>query len=180
LSQTGVHREKNPAAVKEAIISEACRFISEYGMPALTLQAVADRAGVTKSGLLHHFKSKDALLTELRTHAFGKFSETLESHMQHDTGGEGIFTRAYIRTCLESVRQHSDLLFITALWSDPEMKSLWYAWLAEREARYIDSDGGSTYKILRLATDGAWLAALDGRETREVEKELLAMAGDNV
>ena len=50
------------AARREAILAAATRLIARNGSRATTLADVAQAAGVTRPGLLHHFPSKQALL----------------------------------------------------------------------------------------------------------------------
>lgn len=45
-----------------AIVDAACELVAERGSVGMTLADVAAAAGVTRSGLLHHFTSKDVLL----------------------------------------------------------------------------------------------------------------------
>lgn len=175
MTQQGLHREKAPQAVIAAIIEHACQHALQYGFPSLTLQAVADSAGVTKSGLMHHFKTKSQLLAAVRQRAFDLFSDALEDNMRNDPGGPGTFTRAYIRTCLESARDTPDLRLIASLWGMPALRNEWYEWLQQQEEMHAATDGSTHCKIARLAADGAWLAAQDGTDTREWEQQLLLM-----
>jgi DNA-binding transcriptional regulator YbjK len=55
------HRQKQPEAVRRALLEQAARLAVEQGVAAVTVQAIADAAGVTKGGLTHHFPSKQAL-----------------------------------------------------------------------------------------------------------------------
>jgi AcrR family transcriptional regulator len=47
---------------REKILDAAAELVSEIGSGRLTLDAVAERAGLSKGGLLYNFPSKDALL----------------------------------------------------------------------------------------------------------------------
>lgn len=47
---------------KEKIISGALTLISEQGMTGLSAKKIADRAGVSKSNLFHHFSTVEVLL----------------------------------------------------------------------------------------------------------------------
>ncbi|MFE8646415.1 TetR/AcrR family transcriptional regulator [Sphingomonas sp. NCPPB 2930] len=53
---------------KERLIETAMDIISNQGVQELTLEAVAAAAGVTKGGLIYHFKTKDELLVALVAH----------------------------------------------------------------------------------------------------------------
>lgn len=50
---------------REQILSEAARIVSERGYHGFGIQELAQRCGLTKPGLLHHFPSKDQLLIAL-------------------------------------------------------------------------------------------------------------------
>lgn len=47
---------------REKILDAAAELVSEIGSGRLTLDAVAERAGLSKGGLLYNFPTKDALL----------------------------------------------------------------------------------------------------------------------
>ncbi len=55
-------RKRQPDITQQRLLDVAGELVTESGVMALTLDAVAKRAGVSKGGLLHHFPSKHALL----------------------------------------------------------------------------------------------------------------------
>ena len=50
-------------AVRRGILDAARQVFAETGYRATTMKAVADRAGISQRGLVHHFPSKEDLLT---------------------------------------------------------------------------------------------------------------------
>ncbi len=50
---------------RERILEAACNLVADEGAQRLTLESVAERAGVSKGGLLYHFPGKQALLTAM-------------------------------------------------------------------------------------------------------------------
>ena len=48
---------------RDKILAAATRLVAEGGVPQLTIEAAAAAAGVTKAGLIYHFKTRDELLT---------------------------------------------------------------------------------------------------------------------
>ncbi|MGO1278571.1 MAG: TetR/AcrR family transcriptional regulator, partial [Cellulosimicrobium funkei] len=50
-----------PPAARAKVLRAFASLLVEQGERAATLEAVAERAGVSKGGLLYHFGSKDAL-----------------------------------------------------------------------------------------------------------------------
>lgn len=53
------------AGVRTGIIEAATTVFSESGFRGATMKDVAERAGISQRGLVHHFKTKDALLIEV-------------------------------------------------------------------------------------------------------------------
>ncbi|MFG2533426.1 TetR/AcrR family transcriptional regulator [Streptomyces sp. NPDC048516] len=58
----GGGREARRAERREAILQAAVELIAERGYRRTSLAAVAERAGLTQQGLLHHFPTKELLL----------------------------------------------------------------------------------------------------------------------
>ncbi|MEU6342703.1 TetR/AcrR family transcriptional regulator [Streptomyces sp. NPDC046977] len=58
----GLGRAARGADRRAAIVQAALEVIAERGYRGASLAAVAERAGLTQQGLLHHFPSKEALL----------------------------------------------------------------------------------------------------------------------
>ncbi len=59
------------------ILDEAAALASEAGIGAVTLGPLADRLGMSKSGLFAHFKSKEALQVEVLIRAAERFTEVV-------------------------------------------------------------------------------------------------------
>ncbi|MFI2259011.1 TetR/AcrR family transcriptional regulator [Streptomyces tubercidicus] len=60
--RTGRGREAQRAERRAAILEAAMELIAERGYRRTSLAAVAERAGLTQQGLLHHFPTKELLL----------------------------------------------------------------------------------------------------------------------
>ncbi|HKY92137.1 MAG TPA: TetR family transcriptional regulator [Nevskiaceae bacterium] len=65
-------------SVRQAVLDAAVALVEQTGAGTLTLDAVAARAGVSKGGLLHHFKSKEALLSAMITDVLTNFEAELD------------------------------------------------------------------------------------------------------
>ena len=59
------------------ILDEAAALASEHGIGAVTLGPLADRLGMSKSGLFAHFKSKEALQVEVLVRSAERFTEVV-------------------------------------------------------------------------------------------------------
>ena len=64
---------------RERILDAASDLVREVGSGRLTLDAVADRAGLSKGGLLYNFPSKDALLQGMVERMIDEVSAERES-----------------------------------------------------------------------------------------------------
>lgn len=155
------HRKKQPEQVRRALLDCAAQIAAEQGASAITIQAVAERAGVTKGGLLHHFDSKQALLAAVFSDLLEQMDREIDRTMAGDPVQRGRFTRAYVRACFSD-----RLLGERSLWgalsvaivSEPELRALWSSWLDGRMARHAETDGDPSLIAVRLAADGVWLA----------------------
>lgn len=176
MTETGYHRRKNPGQVRAAILAEAQALAARAGVQAVTLQAVATAAGVTKGGLLHHFPGKDALIEALRSATLAAYEAALERHMAADPEPYGRFSRAYIRACLAASDSPDDgpsAQLMAALWTDPGLRGRWYDWMARLEESHAATDGARRLKLVRLAADGLWIAMTDGQDGRDWLPDLL-------
>jgi AcrR family transcriptional regulator len=155
------HRKKQPEQVRRALLDCAAQIAAEDGAAAITIQAVADRAGVTKGGLLHHFDSKQTLLAAVFKDLLDKMDGEIDRTLADDPVAGGRFTRAYVRACFSD-----RLLGERSLWaalsvaivSETALRALWSAWLDARMARHGETDGDPRLIAVRLAADGVWLA----------------------
>src|SRR4051812_6559668 len=64
---------------REKILDAAAELVAEIGAGRLTLDAVAERAGLSKGGLLYNFPSKDALLQAMIQRMIDQVSEARET-----------------------------------------------------------------------------------------------------
>ena len=76
------HRKKQPEQVRRALLDCAAQIAAEDGAAAITIQAVATRAGVTKGGLLHHFDSKQALIEAVFADLLEKLDQAERAALQ--------------------------------------------------------------------------------------------------
>ena len=161
------------ARTKDRLLDAAGAVVMREGAQALTLDAVAEEAEVSKGGLLYHFKSKRDLVE-------GMVERWLEEFGREMSEADPDFVRGYIRA---SAPAGNELGMLAALVADPSLlvavRKQYGIWQdrVERESRDpVDAT------VARLAADGLWLAELFGMgpptgELRErVVRRLLGMA----
>lgn len=170
-------RKKEPEALRQKIIEHAIRLASEKGAAGVSIQGVADLAGVTKGGVFHHFPSKQKLLQAMVQEVLRRLDAAVDEYIGQDPEPQGCFSRAYIHFTLQT-----DASGIGTLWSaismtmltDHAFNALWMDWLNARLARHQHTDSGMELKLLRYAADGVWLAVFIGAEPPEKMQEVQA------
>ncbi len=168
------------ADTRRRLLDAAGRTIRAVGPGALTLDAVAREAGVSKGGLLYHFATKEALVDALVEDWLDRFEEQLAAG-----AGEHGWARAYIDVCaagLPSAEERAtDVAMLAAIVGDPaRLEPVRRRYAAWQERLVADGGDPVTATILRLAADGLWLAELIGLAppAGELRRELVARLGE--
>lgn len=148
---------------KIEILNAASRVVSEHGIFNLTLEAAAKEAGISKGGLLYHFPSKEALVKGMVDHLTNNYREKIAGNASADPNDVGKWIRSYVDVTFNQTYQNKDmnsgLLAAKAVNEqllDP-IRDLYSEWQEEIENDGIDPTKAT---IIRLATDGIWLAEL--------------------
>ena len=162
------------ADTRERLLNAAGAVVRREGAQALTLDAVAAEAGVSKGGLLYHFGTKRELIEALVDRWLSEFERDI------DAAGPG-FVRGYV---LASDPREDELGLLAAFAADPSV-------LVKARERYaiwqdrVEREGSDPVDatVARLAADGLWLAELlgmappRGRLREQVLSRLLELAG---
>ncbi|WP_329613337.1 TetR/AcrR family transcriptional regulator [Streptomyces brevispora] len=72
-------RQRRRAVATQEILDAAERHITENGPAALSLRAIARDLGMTVQALYHYFPSREALVTELITKAYGDLADAVQA-----------------------------------------------------------------------------------------------------
>lgn len=156
-------RRKEPDAVRRALLDGAASLAAREGFAAVTIQSVAEAAGVTKGGLFHHFANKQALVAGMFTDQLEKLDATIDAHIASDSEAYGAFTRAYVAAIFDQQafgRQSVWAAMAASFTADPMLRGLWANWYRTRVQRHHATDGAAALEVVRLAADGAWYAYL--------------------
>jgi AcrR family transcriptional regulator len=163
---------------RAALLEAALAVIRRDGAHALTLDAVAAEAGISKGGVLYHFGSRRSLIDGLLECWLDDFEAQLS--------GED-FAAAYVRAsdlaAATPAVTASEFGLLAALVEEPEVLEV----ARERHATWRQRmlAGGMSPDdawLVRLAADGLWysdLLGLDppqGEERRRLIERLLALA----
>lgn len=160
-------RKKQPEVVRRALLDETANIAAREGLGAVTIDAVAKAAGVTKGGLFHHFPSKQALLEGVFSEMLFEFDQRIETLMAADPEPSGRFTRAYVEAIFADLSLAASspwAALAVALMTDVGIRQMWSDWCKEHLGSLAASDDGVELVIARMAADGAWYACVLGLE----------------
>jgi AcrR family transcriptional regulator len=142
-----------PALTRNRLLDAAAVVVKRDGAQALTLDAVAAEAGVSKGGLLYHFKSKRELVQAMLERWLAEFQQEIDAQ---DAG----FVRGYVKA---SAPAENELGMLAAMVAEPallasvrDQYAIWQDRVEREGADPVDAT------VARLAADGLWLAELLG------------------
>jgi AcrR family transcriptional regulator len=87
-----------PLSSRERVLAASVQVAMRDGVSAMTLEAVAKEAGVSKGGLLYHFSSKDELIAAMLAHHANRIQRAVEARMAADENPRGRWFRALVQT----------------------------------------------------------------------------------
>lgn len=162
----GSHQQKKAANTRAALLAAAADVVRVHGVANLTLERVADTAGVSKGGLLYHFGSKHELVVAMLTDTLGRADESLNHLANENALTEGAFTKAYldyVRTGQHDAVDAGAGVFAAAALNDGDLAPAQQQF-AQWQHRLIESDGidPTAALLARVVGDGLWLIDLFG------------------
>lgn len=159
--------KRDRTQTRATVLQAAERIVLRDGASALTLDAVAREATVSKGGVLYHFPTKDALIAAMIDHISDRFELEIEARLKQLPASPGRWTRAYLDASLDEdswtdeINTTANAGLLAAIATSPDMLAplrVRYArWQAQIEVNGIDPSVGT---LIRMAVDGLWIAAL--------------------
>jgi AcrR family transcriptional regulator len=152
------------------ILDAAEAIVRRAGVAALTLEAAAREAGVSKGGLLYHFASKEALLSGLLQRLAGFVAADFEASVALQPPGPGRVARAMLGWALglpqaemEERCDRAAAVFLAAFHHDPALLDPMRRVIARmREAVAADGLPPGHGMAIMAAGDGLFMARVFG------------------
>ncbi|MFE3599717.1 TetR/AcrR family transcriptional regulator [Streptomyces sp. NPDC059142] len=150
---------------KHVIIDAAIRVTERDGITGLTLESAAEEAGVTKGGLMYHFRTRNALLMAIQQHLTRQWEDYLEAELGKPAAEAT--TRetmaAYVRAGAWGSGGKADLAFMLEAEASPELATVWNDLIARWAPPPTSTDPHDIDLLLaRLAVDGLWIMGATG------------------
>ncbi|WP_293801931.1 TetR/AcrR family transcriptional regulator [uncultured Bosea sp.] len=174
-------KKRGRPSMKAVLLDAALDLVAEGGVQALTYEALAERTGASKGGLLYHFPSKEALFQEITEQLIARYRaarqsaiEALPASPARELKGNTI---ASLRNSSKSDNVSAKMM-VSGLWDAEQGKKY-------RRARFDEMSSGAGFNrtaVVYLATEGLWFMELAGRspftaeERVKIETILLALA----
>jgi AcrR family transcriptional regulator len=176
-------RRGRPSA-RDKILDATLELIGDVGVPAVTLDGVAARAGVSKGGLLYHFRFKEELLAAANEHLVRRRMAARETEATRLPKGRGRRLKAYVLASAndsEGDDQISTKLLVagsmTAEAAEPIRR-----YFKERFPPFADDVGFERAALVHAATEGLWfmdvlgLSPFSAKQRAQLVKTILSIA----
>ena len=155
-------RKKAPETVRANLLAAAARIAAEKGLAAITLDSVARIAEVSKGGLLHHYRSRQALIEALHADLLNRLDRRIQTIRANDPEPQGQFTRAYVSAVVLPCDSADESRLLgaasLAMSTDPYLADAWNRWIGDHLAQSGAEDRSPAATAIRYAADGIWLA----------------------
>jgi AcrR family transcriptional regulator len=176
-----------PAPARERVLEAAQRVVIDVGAARLTLDAVAQAAGVSKGGLLYHFPSKESLLLALGQRYCESLHCCVEVARDSVPEGPGRELRAFVVGILgdrQRAKAMGAVLLATAA-TDMTLLEVIRERIAEHMRQLAASSGDfARAAIVTLAVDGLMMreslriSACTPEQREAIVNELLQLADE--
>ncbi len=146
------------------IVEAAVQIALSQGVQKVTIESVARAVGLTKPGLLHHFPSKDALLTGMLTYIGQSLEGSVAAIASQDPVPRGRWIRSLIKVAMDHrgptaptdpVRAFKVLLTVSV--NNPELMKPVQQQVRAMVRRILEEADGEQELTAWLAVDGLLL-----------------------
>jgi AcrR family transcriptional regulator len=176
-------RPRGRPSAREKILDATLELIGDIGVPAITLEGAAARAGVSKGGLLYHFRFKEQLLAAANEHLVDRRVAAREAEAKHLHKGRSRRLKAYVLASVNNSGgddQISARLLasgaMTAETADPIRR-----YFKQRFPPFADDVGFNRAALVHAATEGLWfmdvlgLSPFSAEQRAQLVKTILAV-----
>ena len=146
------------------MLRAAADLLGELGVDGCTLEAVAERAGLSRAGVVYHHPTKEHLLEALVRQFLDDFATAWQDEVDATEPGPGRLGRAYTAVTVRPADDGLGAAVLACALDSRPLRDLvggallsWYARLEEEDV--ADGLGGDSLRTC-LAADGLWLLGL--------------------
>ncbi|WP_066439936.1 TetR/AcrR family transcriptional regulator [Chryseobacterium sp. CCH4-E10] len=150
-------RKKEPELNKQLIIEAATDIGSETDWHQVTFQAIADRTGLSKGGIIHHFRNKEELLDELLNQSLREMTLWVENYKTENGENDGAL--AYLESILGKQNDEKYIktmrIVLQAIMINSKYRKQWQEWY---DLHILPSGEELSIRslVVFLIADGLW------------------------
>ncbi|WP_374311874.1 TetR/AcrR family transcriptional regulator [Dongia sp.] len=163
-------------STREQIIDAALSVVRTQGVSALTLDEAARVAGISKGGVLYHFKSKEALIQGMVARLSSQCENLQQAHYDQLPPGPNRWARALVATSFDPAAPTMDpagCALLAAIATNPSLLEPLEGTIDTAFRRLTeDSRDPSMALLVALAMDGLWLHRLVGSPVMDETRRL--------
>ncbi|MFD0960390.1 TetR/AcrR family transcriptional regulator [Paenibacillus chungangensis] len=162
---------------KHDILAAAVKIIEDKGLNNLTLEAIAAEAGVSKGGLLHHFRNKEELIRGLNERSV----EAFQGFVQEEMEATGSYVHSFAKASFKQLNDPDEIsMNASMLAAIANYKELLSAW-SEEYAAFRQNAAGEKVAIeksliVRLVCDGLMFSKMFHLDPPSEEEQRLILA----
>ncbi len=160
-------------STRERIIDSAMTIVRDQGVTRLTLDAAAKEAGVSKGGVLYHFKSKDDLIRGMVQRLIEQCDQLNREHYEHQPEGPYRWARTLVYACFDPNGPAFDPVggaLLAAVTVNPDLvapiQSMYDRWMERIKS---DSPDLERAGLICTAMDGVYFQRLMGINLSDAE-----------
>lgn len=173
-------RKKEPELNKQLILDAATEIGAAGDWHQVTFQAIADKTGLSKGGIIHHFRNKEELLEELIKQSLGGLTEWIQAHMKESGNTDKAY--AYLKFVIDKSKdeKYKQLMrvVIKTILVHPQYRQQWDDWYAEHIMPANGKEQSMQSLVMLLVADGIWysegfgFSVLDDKKKQQLLKHL--------
>jgi len=153
-------RKKEPVANKKLILEAAAEISAHNSWSFVTFQAIADKTGLSKGGIIHHFPSKEALLDELYDQSLLELSELIIREKKNDPKINSAY--AYLKIVCNDIQDSRYLntmkVILNGTVNNSHLCQKWKKWISEYLLPDFTDKTSAMAIITLLVADGMWFS----------------------
>lgn len=170
-------RKKEPEINKQLIIDAATDISFESDWSQVTFQAIANRIGLSKGGIIHHFKSKEELLDELVNQSLIDLTQWIENNKSENSEMDtflsyfnSIITQQNNEKYVKTMR-----VILQAIVINPKYREQWKNWHSKHIISLNKNELDTKNLIILLLAEGLWYSENIGTKlyTEEEKAKIL-------
>ncbi len=151
-------RKKEPEFNKQLIIDTATDIGFESDWSQVTFQAIADRTGLSKGGIIHHFRSKEDLLDELVSQSLIRLTKWMETNNNKTEPIDTVLSYFTSIVTKQSDEMYSKTMriILQAIVINPKYREQWKTWYKQHIIPSEEDESSTKNLIVLLLAEGLW------------------------